>query len=89
MRDLSTVPDALPPGEYDPDIVRQAKVFEPGDPLPNGALAFDLLHRERGVFQITDTVPRVAAGSLVIAPVAMRTALWEAITGQPGRDGGI
>ena len=83
MRDLAAVGALLPAG-LDPDdpLVRQAKVFEAGDPLPPGARGFDLAHPERGIFRIEGAAPRVPPGSVVLTDVSARRELWQRLAGE-------
>lgn len=82
MRDLAAVGDLLPAG-LDPDDPRvcQAKVFDPGDPLPPGARGFDLAHPEHGVFGIDTVAPRVPPGAVILTDVSACRAIWSRVTG--------
>ncbi|GIW05935.1 MAG: hypothetical protein KatS3mg060_0740 [Dehalococcoidia bacterium] len=83
MRDFAAVGKLLPAG-FDPNdpVVQQAKVFDPGDPLPPGAQGIDLVHLERGVFRIDTGVPRVPPGSVVLTDVSARREIWRRVTGE-------
>ncbi|MCS6801811.1 MAG: hypothetical protein RMM58_01590 [Chloroflexota bacterium] len=82
MRDLAAVSALLPAG-LDPSdpLVQQAKVFDPGDPLPPGARGLDLAHPERGVFVIDTVAPRVPPGSVILTDVSCCRAVWARATG--------
>lgn len=83
MRDLAAAGDLLPAG-FDPDdpAVRQAKLFEPGDPLPPGALALDLADLGRGPFPVEGAAPRAPAGALILTDVSACAEVWRRLTGE-------
>ncbi|MCS7001535.1 MAG: hypothetical protein NZ518_01685 [Dehalococcoidia bacterium] len=79
MRHWIDAPDLLPPELRDREGIERAMLFEPGDPLPPGALAIDLAAPEQGVVVITGAAPRAPDGGRYVTNVAMRRAIWEAL----------